>query len=128
MTLGEKIRELRKRQGLTQEKAAKNCGLTRSYFSLIEIGQIRHPSAKMLIGLAAALCVDPDVLFQAGGYIPGEREDTDLADPTVQLYVQLKGRMTEEDKEIIRSVIATIGRRRNGGLQPKGGHGVHSQV
>jgi len=50
-TLGESIRSLRKKQGLTQEQLAERSGLDSTYISGIERG-IRNPSFKSLVSLA----------------------------------------------------------------------------
>lgn len=85
--LGQKIKELRGRQGLTQARIAEYSGLTRSYISLLEIGQIANPSAEKLIRLAKALHVTPEVLFLAAGYV-AEEQAPDL--PDFYTYVSRK--------------------------------------
>ena len=52
--LGNKVRELRKAKGWTQEKLEEHSGLDRTYISDIERG-IRNPSLKSLEKLAKAL-------------------------------------------------------------------------
>jgi transcriptional regulator with XRE-family HTH domain len=85
--LGHRIKELRGQQGLTQGQVAEYSGLTRSYISLLEIGQISHPSAEKLIRLARALHVNPETLFLAAGYV-AEEQAPDL--PDFYTYVSRK--------------------------------------
>lgn len=51
---GKKIREERKRQGLTVQTIAKACGTSRSYITLIENGK-RLPGKKILLKISIAL-------------------------------------------------------------------------
>lgn len=51
------IRELRKREKLTQEELAKRAKITRSHLSLLEAGHRKNPSIDVLKRLARALGV-----------------------------------------------------------------------
>lgn len=51
---GAVLRELRKKQPLSQEKLAFEAGLDRTYISLLELGQ-RSPSLDTMLALARAL-------------------------------------------------------------------------
>jgi len=52
--LGKRIRALRLRTGLSQEKFAAKAGMDRTYYAGIERGE-RNPSVKQLAKIAAAL-------------------------------------------------------------------------
>jgi len=60
--LGKRIRELRLRTGLSQEKMAVKAGLDRTYYAGIERGE-RNPSVKQLAKIAAALEIPISALF-----------------------------------------------------------------
>jgi len=60
---GERIRELRKAKGLSQEDFADLCGFDRTYVSGIERGT-RNPTLKALEILANALDVSIEDLFK----------------------------------------------------------------
>ncbi len=62
ITLGKRIRELRRHTGLSQEKFAAAAGLDRTYYAGIERGE-RNPSVKQLAKIAAALEVPIGALF-----------------------------------------------------------------
>ncbi len=68
VTLGKRIRELRLRTGLSQEKFAAKAGLDRTYYAGIERGE-RNPSVKQLAKIASALDVPMRALFDEG--VPG---------------------------------------------------------
>lgn len=51
---GAVLRELRKRQSLSQEKLAFESGLDRTYISLLELGQ-RSPSLETMLAISRAL-------------------------------------------------------------------------
>lgn len=59
---GQKIRALRKKQGLTQEKLAELAKIDYSYLNLIEAGK-KNPSVKRIAKLARVLKVSISELF-----------------------------------------------------------------
>jgi transcriptional regulator with XRE-family HTH domain len=60
--VGANIRRLRKDRGATQEDLADDAGLDAGYLGKIERG-LENPSLKKLVGIAAALDVNPGVFF-----------------------------------------------------------------
>jgi transcriptional regulator with XRE-family HTH domain len=60
---GLRIRELRKKQGLTQEKLAELAKMDYSYLNLIEAGK-RNPSLKRVAKLARVLKISLSELFK----------------------------------------------------------------
>ncbi len=62
VTLGKRIRALRLRTGLSQERFAAKAGLDRTYYAGIERGE-RNPSVKQLAKIATALEVPIAALF-----------------------------------------------------------------
>ncbi len=62
IVLGKRVRELRLRTGLSQERFAARAGLDRTYYAGIERGE-RNPSVKQLAKIAAALGVSIAALF-----------------------------------------------------------------
>ena len=68
MNLGDKIRALREELGLTQGQLANNASLSQGYLSQLENGDVKSPSAAVLLRVAQAMQVDPDELFEAAGY------------------------------------------------------------
>lgn len=63
-TFGQRVRELRKANGLSQEAFADKCGFARSYMSRIERG-VGNPSLDAIEVLAAGLGVPVAELFEA---------------------------------------------------------------
>lgn len=59
---GDKLREIRKEKGLSQEKLAFKCGLHRTYISDIERGS-RNVSLKNIEKIAKALGISPKSLL-----------------------------------------------------------------
>src|SRR5919198_2901795 len=71
MTLGERIRQLRRQRGLTQRHLADATGVDFSYLSKIENDRLEHtPSIKMLQDLAKALEVDELELMELANKVP----------------------------------------------------------
>jgi len=69
MSLGEYIKSIRHRRGLSQWELARLSGLTRSHLSRLELDDIGDPSAETFLSLARALKIHPNDLYQAAGYI-----------------------------------------------------------
>lgn len=62
LLLGARIKELRKKAGLSQDKLSEKIGIDGKYLSRIEVGK-RSPSLEKLEGIADALKVDMKDLF-----------------------------------------------------------------
>lgn len=61
---GERVRQLRKAAGLSQEELAELCHMHRNYVGGIERGE-RNPSLQNIALIALALGVEPSELFAA---------------------------------------------------------------
>jgi len=68
MKLGDKIRELREAFGFTQGQLAVGASVSQGYLSQLENGDVKNPSAAVLLRVAQAMGVEPDELFEAAGY------------------------------------------------------------
>jgi transcriptional regulator with XRE-family HTH domain len=68
MKLGDKIRQLREENGLTQGQLAASSSVSQGYLSQLENGEVKNPSAAVLLRVAQAVHVDSDELFEAAGY------------------------------------------------------------
>jgi len=68
MNLGDKIRQLREDAGLTQGQLAAASSVSQGYLSQLENGEVKNPSAAVLLRVAQAINVDADELFEAAGY------------------------------------------------------------
>lgn len=62
-TLGETVRRLREREGISQEELADRCGLHRTYVGSVERGE-RNVSLANIVRLAKALNVLPASLLE----------------------------------------------------------------
>ncbi len=68
MSLGMRIRQLRKNAGLTQKELASKVGADQSTISDLELGVTQDPSASLIASIAKALGTSPEYLLQ--GYEP----------------------------------------------------------
>jgi len=68
MKLGDRIRKLRDQRELTQGQLAQSSAVSQGYLSQLENGEVKNPSAAVLLRVAQAMNVDPDDLFEAAGY------------------------------------------------------------
>jgi len=87
MNLGDKIRQLRERFGLS------SASVSQGYLSQLENGDVKNPSAAVLLRLAQAMHANPDDLFEAAGY-PSARtlrqiyqESQSAVDPDLLRYL-----------------------------------------
>jgi transcriptional regulator with XRE-family HTH domain len=69
MSLGQYIKTLRRRRGLSQWELSRLSGLTRSHLSRLELDDFENPSAGTFLSLAKAFKIHPNDLYQAAGYI-----------------------------------------------------------
>lgn len=90
--LGARIKELRKRRGLTQDKLAEEVDLAPRYISLIEVGR-GTPSLDAIENIARVLEVELKVLFDFGHL------DPEAVTPKA-LEKSLKG-MDEDDRRLL---------------------------
>jgi len=68
MKLGDRIRQLREEIGLTQGQLAGSSSVSQGYLSQLENGEVKNPSAAVLLRVAEAMHIDADELFEAAGY------------------------------------------------------------
>jgi len=65
--LGKKIRELRMKKGLSQEKMARIADVSYNTIVKIESGESENPTFKTMTGIAKALEISLDVLAKNNG-------------------------------------------------------------
>lgn len=68
MKLGDRIRQLREEAGLTQGQLALGSAVSQGYLSQLENGEVKNPSAAVLLRVAEAIQIDADELFESAGY------------------------------------------------------------
>ena len=93
---GERMRDIRRRKGVAQERLALESGLNRGYVGRVERGE-QNISLVNICKIAAALRVPPSDLLQWGEDLPGLRFETGNEQdgvPLAQLGDML-GRMSE---------------------------------
>lgn len=91
MSLAEKIRELRVARNWTQQELANQADLDRGYIANLESLKVIHrPSAEALLKIADAFDINPDVLYQAAGYIRKIRENSLRPENPVDVLNHLK--------------------------------------
>ena len=70
MRFGERIRELRKEQGMSQRELAAQAGIDFTYLSKIENSRMEPPSEGVILRIAEALHADADQLTVLAGKVP----------------------------------------------------------
>jgi transcriptional regulator with XRE-family HTH domain len=104
MELGEKIKTLRKRQGLSQEELAERVEINSTHLSRLETGKYQ-PSIDVLKRLAEALEVSADHLLSAEAEEPAEVHirNKPLAD-----RIRLIDSLEESDQQALIQVIDSM--------------------
>ena len=105
MSIGSRIREFRKRRGLTQRELAELSGVQQSYISLIESDKRPNVSALVVADIAGALLVSIDRLLDVPDHDPALRA----------MFSQIED-MTSDEREAIRFAIEVILARRRARL------------
>jgi transcriptional regulator with XRE-family HTH domain len=99
LLLGARIKELRKKAGLSQDELSEKIGIDGKYLSRIEVGK-RSPSLETLQGIADALQVDMKDLFD---YL---HHDTDGTTPHEIESLTLKA--TADELKLIHRLIKAV--------------------
>lgn len=86
--LAKRIKDLRRAAGFTQQDLSRASGLSRSYISRLEMGDIALPSRNKLRALATSLDATLDDLLQAAGFLDDLSELSDL--PDIKTYLRRK--------------------------------------
>jgi transcriptional regulator with XRE-family HTH domain len=101
-TLGEKIRELRKKKGYTLEKLAELSDSSKSYIWELENKNPPRPSAEKIAKIASTLSVTSD-------YLVNEDESTPGVDTVDQAFFRKYRNMDPNTKERIRQIVELWG-------------------
>lgn len=95
--LGDKIRELRKKKGMTLEELAQAIGSGKSYIWELENKGVKRPSAEKLTEIAKILGVTPEYLIDDSSSV--EEGEADAVD---QAFFRKYQKMPDKTKEKIR--------------------------
>ena len=72
MAFGERVRELRKAQGMSQRELADRAGIDFTYLSKIENGRMEPPSEQVIRSVAEELYADADELIVLADKFPSD--------------------------------------------------------
>lgn len=96
--LGEKLKDLRKKEGLTLERLAEKAKLSKSYLWELENRESQRPSAEKLTALADALGVSASYFIEDDVRSPEERH---LDEHFFRNYQQLDAPAKEQLRRIL---------------------------
>lgn len=105
MTIGERIREARTAKGLTQEQLAEQVHVTKQAVYKYETGIVTNIPLDKLESIAACLGVAPDYLAGWQGSPARAELDALIQEEPIAAYQNLKGQLTQADKEDIARLI-----------------------
>jgi transcriptional regulator with XRE-family HTH domain len=104
MTIGEKIKQVRKEKGLQQKAVALEIGLDQSNYNKIENGR-REPSVEVLQKLSVIFGVTVDDLLNPDNNQPSP---VTVEDKTVTEKIRLIEQLEDEDKNVIYKMLDTM--------------------
>jgi transcriptional regulator with XRE-family HTH domain len=121
-SLGEIIRQQRELAEMSMRQFADLAGISNPYLSQIERG-LRAPSEHVLDGIANALKVSADTLYEQAGMSPPGSDDHDTAVvDAIRADTRLTPRQRSALREVYEAFVATgkagSGRRRTGNRKP----------
>jgi HTH-type transcriptional regulator, competence development regulator len=100
--LGDRIKRLRKQRELGLRETAGKLGISASYLSLIETGQVKTPPAPKVIADVARLLEDDfDALLLLAGRVPEDIEDALVADPALTTFLRTASEQGLSGKDLI---------------------------
>lgn len=106
-SLAKRIKELRQVADFTQQDLSRASGLSRSYISRLEMGDIALPSRDRLRSLAAALGATLDDLLQAAGFLDNLTNVSDL--PDIKSYLRRKyGLHNPQILQAIETIVTSV--------------------
>jgi transcriptional regulator with XRE-family HTH domain len=106
-SLARRIKELRQVANFTQQDLSRASGLSRSYISRLEMGDIALPSRDKLRALATALGASLDDLLQAAGFLDVASDTSNL--PDIKAYLRRKyGIYNPQVLQAIETIVSTV--------------------
>jgi transcriptional regulator with XRE-family HTH domain len=103
-SIGEYIREQRKRAKVSLRQLAETTGVSNPYLSQIERG-LRRPSAEILQQIAKGLRISAEALYVQAGILDERESDTD-----VQAAIRSDTALTERQKQVLLDIYESFRR------------------
>jgi transcriptional regulator with XRE-family HTH domain len=110
MTFADWLLNEMQRRGLSQSELARKAGLAQATISYVLSGE-RNPGSEFCLGVAKALNIPPEIVFQRAGLFPGEGEETSNLKEASHLFQQLSDR---QQRDILVQMRALVEERRRG--------------
>lgn len=107
MSLGNKVRDLRKKAGLTLEQLAAQADASKSYIWDLENNRLPKPSADKLAKISSALGVTTEYLFGADKAMSDEEALQDAQDSA---FFRKYRNLDDETKAKIRDILDIVGK------------------
>lgn len=114
MELGEWVKTMRKRQGLTQGQLARLCGLTQGTISAIESGELKRVRIDTLVSLRLKLGYPAEFLRSREEILQDEEPDPDADE---RLILRRYRNLSPEGKAKVKSYLAHVEREERSGAR-----------
>ena len=112
MTFGERLRQLRRAQGLDQRRLAARVGIDFTYLSKIENGRMLPPSAETIVKLAQALQADADELLLLANKVPEDLTPVITQSPRWPAFLRSIRDLTDDELQELSTYAQAIRGRR----------------
>lgn len=108
-TFGEKLRELRKHNKVTQRQLAEQVGIDFTYISKIESGAMDPPAEDKIIRMAEVLGVDSDELVLAAKKVPTSFQKLITENRDVPMFLRKANALTPQQWQQIKQILQDNG-------------------
>ncbi|MEG1725926.1 MAG: helix-turn-helix transcriptional regulator [Anaerovoracaceae bacterium] len=105
MTFGQRIKDLRKFNRITQRDLANKIGVDFTYISKIENGALVSPSENVIIKMATTLNTEAEELILLAKKIPTTFQHTIATDDLASMFLRTVTTLSEDQKKQIREII-----------------------
>ena len=127
MTFGERLRQLRRAQGLDQRRLAARVGIDFTYLSKIENGRMLPPSAETIVKLAQALQADADELLLLANKVPEDLTPVITQSPRWPAFLRSIRDLTDDELQELSTYAQAIRGRRVRPVDSPGRRGPRRQ-
>jgi HTH-type transcriptional regulator, competence development regulator len=97
MTFGERLRQLRRAQHMSQRTLATRVGINFTYLSKIETGRMDPPAADTIVKLARALGANPDELLLLANKVPEDLTPVITQSPWWPAFIRSIRDLTDDE-------------------------------
>ena len=113
-SLGGRIRQARELKGLSISVVAAQAEISTAYLQKLEVGDVKHPSPRILHSLSAVLEIDYGELMRLAGYVVPDGEGNSRRRRNELTYAMSSEELTDDEAEVLAEYLSWYRSRRRG--------------